>query len=124
MEPGSHHSQGGGKRRPCRRPSPSLSSPQAVVEEHDTVAKATLGDEFQVKPNVLGKCSLTAADDDRRQEQLALVYEPDPESLGGQVGAADTDVTIVRAFIFRIALGSKLRSIWDLALDTVSSERE
>src|SRR3954468_19313836 len=66
-------------------------SSQAIVEEDDTAVEATLGDQAQLNSNLLGQCRLAAADEDRRQEQLAPVDEPSPERLGSQLRPADGD---------------------------------
>ena len=53
-----------------------------------------------------GKGLFAAAHDDRREEQVALVDQPGPESLGGEVGAADREVPFRRAFSRRTSSGS------------------
>ena len=56
------------------------------------VAESTLVEQLEVEANIVGKRLFPASDDDRREEHVALVDQPGPESVGGEIGAADREV--------------------------------
>ncbi len=64
----------------------------AVVEVNDTASEAPLGQELERGAHVTGQCTLSAADDDRVQEQMALIDQARGERLAAELGTADRDV--------------------------------
>ena len=56
-----------------------------------------LAERFALKANVVGQRRLATAQDNEHHELLVLVHESRLESLGGQVGAAQGDVTFLNS---------------------------
>ena len=60
----------------------------AVVQMHDAVAEPALAQQFEVDPHVVRKRLCAAADDDRRDEQVAFIDQTGPDCLSGEMRAA------------------------------------
>ncbi len=58
----------------------SRSDPYPVVEVNDAVPEAALGQECELDVNVVRQCALSAADNDRAEEQVALIDRARGES--------------------------------------------
>ena len=78
------------------------------MEVNHAALETAFVQQFELQADIWGKRTFTASHHDGRDEQVALVYQPGPERLGGEVGTAHADV----------------RSIRVLALETVSSVLE
>ena len=94
------------RRRPApRRPRPTLRRPpdgatgyhtvvvESVVEVNHAVAETAFVQQLELQADVVGEGPVAASHHDRRDEQVALVDQPGPDRLGGEVGTAHGDVT-------------------------------
>src|SRR5262245_19119099 len=62
------------------------------MEVNDAASEAALGQELELGANVVRQCALSATDDDRDEEQVALVDQACGDRLASEPGTADTDV--------------------------------
>src|SRR5688500_3725414 len=66
----------------------------AVVEVNHAALETAFVQQFELQADVCGEGPFTTSNHDGRDEQVALVYQPGPEGLGGEVGTADADVAL------------------------------
>ena len=57
------------------------------------VAEKAYAQQFELQADTVGERLFAASHQDGRDEQVALVDQPGPDRLGGEVGTADRDVT-------------------------------
>ena len=100
------------------------SSGDRVVEVHDAVAEAALAQELEADAEAVGQGGVAAADDDGREEEVALVDEAGAERVRGELGPPTVRSRSAAAFIRRTSSGSNSRSIRVLAVDGSRSVRE
>ena len=62
------------------------------MEVDDAAAEAALVQQLELGADAVGQGALAAADEDRDEEQLALVDQARGDRLAGELGAADRDV--------------------------------
>src|SRR5687767_2681 len=67
--------------------------PGAVVEVNHAALETAFVQQFELQADVCGEVPFTTSNYDGRDEQVALVYQPGLERLGGEVGTAHADVT-------------------------------
>jgi hypothetical protein len=58
------------------------------------VGESPVVEQFVVQADAVGERRLAAADTNGREKEVALVDEPDPEGLGGDVGGPNHEVTL------------------------------
>ena len=94
-----------------------------VVEVDHPVAEAAVTKQLEGQADVVGEGPVATAHDDRVEEQVALVDQPGPERLGGELGPPMARSRPDVSLRCRSAAGSALRSIRVRALDTASSPK-
>src|SRR5216683_3002715 len=72
----------------------SRSDPYTVVEVNDTASEAALAQKLELGANVAWQCMLPPADDDRGEEEAALVDQAFSDRLAGEFGTADGDAAV------------------------------
>src|SRR5215211_2121689 len=70
--------------------------PGAVTQVDHAIAETAFVQQFEPHANIVGEGWLASSHHDGRDEQVALVDQPGPERLGGEVGTAHADVTLRR----------------------------
>ena len=63
-----------------------------VAQKHHAIAEAALFQKLQFQADVRRQGWLSPANDDRGEQQLALVYQPRAKGVGGEIGAPDKDI--------------------------------
>jgi hypothetical protein len=94
------------------------------LEVNHTALETAFVQQFELQADVCGEGPFTISHHYGRDEQVALVYQPGPECLGGEVGPPTPMSRSACVFSRRNASGSKSRSIRVLALATASSVLE
>ncbi|MGZ4588715.1 MAG: hypothetical protein ACXVX9_13040, partial [Mycobacteriaceae bacterium] len=82
----------------------------AVAEVHDTVAESAIVQQLEVGASVAGQRGLASAEEDRTDEQTALIDQPALESVRARCGPPTVRSLVAEAFMSSTEAGSKLRT--------------
>jgi hypothetical protein len=99
--------------------SPCESDADAVVEVDDAAPESALIQKLEPSAHLVGQCALAATDEDRAEEQVALVDEARRDGLAGELRTTNGDIGYRRLLEPPDRAGSNSRSIRVLALVTV-----
>ena len=100
------------------------SARDAVLQMHEAALEAALADQLEIGAQAVRQRALAAPDDDRREEQVALVDQPGAQCLRREIRAADARSCGADCFMRRTASGSNSRSRRVRGVGTTASVRE
>src|SRR5664279_3075859 len=102
---GSSGGNGSSPPRPMCPANGASSGVCAVVQVDHAAAEMAYAAQFELPDDIVGKGRITAAHNNGREEQVALVDQPGPDRLSGEVGTAHGDVTSRRGLHFPDRVG-------------------
>ena len=67
-----------------------MENSESVAEVNHALAETSYLQQFEVQADIIGEKLLATSDHDRRDEHVALVDQPGPDRLRGEVGTAQS----------------------------------